>query len=270
MHRYLLAVAAVHNMGRSKRRCGSGSKSKKPVQVAKAGATTRSKAALTLNMDSEEDVFSERDSSDDNVDSHITPAAAPTITDSPKATNLKSSGDVGDKSQTQNQLKGSSPWRSLFMQTEGKDKGLALSFVSPDIQNGDCVAMVDIKVVEHMADIWDRARALFILGDSPSTASIVRFTSAAWPSIAKPKLQQHEDGYFVILFQSREDRDTVIQNGPYTMGGKPVLLKRWTSNFNLNDELRIAPLWVRFPGLPVIYLQMTTLQSNRGCHLLAF
>lgn len=37
------------------------------------------------------------------------------------------------------------------------------------------------------------------------------------------------------------------------MGGKPILLKKWTHTLNVHDEMRITPLWLRFPGLPVIY-----------------
>lgn len=86
-----------------------------------------------------------------------------------------------------------------------------------------------------------------------------RFINAVWRNIPKPKIQMHDDGFSVILFQPIADRDNVVQGGPYTTNGKPILLKKWPHSFNLHDELRIALLWVRMPRLPVLYWGAQTL-----------
>lgn len=153
----------------------------------------------------------------------------------------------------------SSPWRKLFDQRQPRDKGLGLSFVSPTICDDGCVATVDAEEVAQMATVWDRALALYVIGASPSMPSISRFVSTAWKDIEKPKIQHHDDGYFVLLFQTAADCDVVLPGGPYTMGDKPVLLKKWTHSFNLHDELCFAPIWVRLLGLPVIYWGAKTL-----------
>lgn len=118
-------------------------------------------------------------------------------------------------------------WRSLF-ETGPIDKGLTLSFVSPDIQDGNCVPKVGVEEVQRLTEVWDRALAFYIIGASPSMDGVVRFTNAAWKGIEKPKVQAHVDGYFVVLFQNSLDRDNILQGGPYMMGGKPILLKKWT------------------------------------------
>lgn len=71
--------------------------------------------------------------------------------------------------------------------------------------------------------------------------------------MSKPKIQYHDDGYFIVLFQTATDCLSVIEGGSYTMGGNPAVVKRWSQHFNLHDELRITPLWVRFPRLLVVY-----------------
>ena len=151
------------------------------------------------------------------------------------------------------------PWKNLFDQGNVHDKGLGLNYVSPVIQEGVCVASVDMEEVEQLTNIWNRAVAFYVIGEAPTIDSVSRYVGAAWRDVPKPKIQRHSDGYFVLLFQSQNDCQKVLNGGPYTIGGKPILLKKWTSKFNLHDELRIAPLWVKLPGLPVIYWGAKTL-----------
>lgn len=78
---------------------------------------------------------------------------------------------------------------------------------------------------------------------------------------AKPKLQFHDDGYYVVLFQSIVDNDNVLHGGLYTMCGKPIVLKKWNPSFHLHDEMIIMLLWVRLLGLPVIFKGAKTLSQ---------
>lgn len=116
----------------------------------------------------------------------------------------------------------------MFAKGRANDKGFGLSFVSPLIQEGSCVANVDVEEVNQMVEIWDRALTFYVIGASPSIGAVVRFCEDAWKDIAKPKIQLHDKGYFVILFQSMSDCNKVLDAGLYTMWGKPVLLKKWS------------------------------------------
>lgn len=62
----------------------------------------------------------------------------------------------------------------------------------------------------------------------------------------------HEKGYYVVRFQSKEDMKSIFHAGPYTINNKPIILKPWSPDFDLNEEFLIEiPLWVRFPKLPM-------------------
>jgi hypothetical protein len=59
-------------------------------------------------------------------------------------------------------------------------------------------------------------------------------------------------GFFVFLFEKKEDRDLIFCSGPYFMGYRGMYLNKWTPDFNPeNDILSTIPVWVRLPFLPL-------------------
>ncbi|KAG5581908.1 hypothetical protein H5410_052535 [Solanum commersonii] len=65
---------------------------------------------------------------------------------------------------------------------------------------------------------------------------------------------------------SIEDRDEVIFSGPYTMSSRPVIVKAWYPNFNFNNEvLRMIPLWVKLPNLPLNCWGQGLIKQNWKC-----
>lgn len=70
--------------------------------------------------------------------------------------------------------------------------------------------------------------------------------------MSKPKVFLHEDGYFLVKFESLEDRNDIMCDGLFTLNNISMIMNDWTPNFNFHNEiLRFVPLWVRFPNLPL-------------------
>lgn len=60
------------------------------------------------------------------------------------------------------------------------------------------------------------------------------------------------NGYFIVSFSSKEDRDFALQEGPWMIGDHYLLVQRWRPNFNpwkADQQKRIA-VWKRIPDLP--------------------
>ncbi|XP_060170803.1 uncharacterized protein LOC132601755 [Lycium barbarum] len=96
------------------------------------------------------------------------------------------------------------------------------------------------------------ALILYVVGDSPSIGTITRFIGANWRFSYKPRIYYHNDGYFVVLFNSNADKEEMLFSGPHTINNKPLILRAWNPDFNFGDEvLRTIPLWIRFPNLPM-------------------
>lgn len=81
------------------------------------------------------------------------------------------------------------------------------------------------------------------------------FVTAICDFVSKPQILYHNDGYYVVRFATTEDRDMVMQAGPYTYHNKPYILQNWKRNFYFVPEcITTIPLRVNFLGLPVGYL----------------
>ncbi|XP_019224047.1 PREDICTED: uncharacterized protein LOC109205757 [Nicotiana attenuata] len=73
-----------------------------------------------------------------------------------------------------------------------------------------------------------------------------------WNKIASPELFVHEEGYFIIKFQSIDDMKEILCSGPYTINSRPIILKPWTPEFDFDKEFPTEiPLWIKLPKLPM-------------------
>lgn len=78
----------------------------------------------------------------------------------------------------------------------------------------------------------------------------------------KPQIYYHNEDYFVIRFQNLEERNEVLYSGPHTINNRPVIMKAWTPDFNLYEEvLNTIPLWIKLPNLPLNCWTMKSLRK---------
>ncbi|KAK4713244.1 hypothetical protein R3W88_019151 [Solanum pinnatisectum] len=131
-----------------------------------------------------------------------------------------------------------------------------LCYVPPILIDGEKVIQLEKQEFEAETEKWKQAVVLYVVGDRLS-----------------PKVYYHNDGYFVMRFSSTEDRDEVLFSGPYMMSSRPVIVKAWCPNFNFNNEvLRMIPLWVKLPNLPLNCWgkdSLSRIGSRLGRHLYA-
>ncbi|XP_058765693.1 uncharacterized protein LOC131639209 [Vicia villosa] len=93
---------------------------------------------------------------------------------------------------------------------------------------------------------------MYAIGNELSMHAVKNFMSITWNFVTLPDLYYNEEGYFLDRFKTRLDRDAVLMRGPYTIFKKPILLHEWTPKFTLQDDvLRVLPIWVIFPQLPL-------------------
>lgn len=69
-------------------------------------------------------------------------------------------------------------------------------------------------------------------------------------------------GYFIFEFTSKEDRDLVFRNGPYSMENQGLYLNKWSPDFDPSvDVPKEAPVWVRLPNLLIHCWSYQSLQK---------
>ncbi|XP_019248547.1 PREDICTED: uncharacterized protein LOC109227808 [Nicotiana attenuata] len=141
-------------------------------------------------------------------------------------------------------------------------KGMNIQFIAPIIQNGEKIVKLDLEDVEQENDKWRSAIVLYVIGDSPTIGATERFLRSVGKFLGKPQIYYHNDDYSVIRFSNLEERDQVLYSGPHTVNNRPIIMKAWSADFTLHDEvLKTIPLWVRFPNLPLNCWSMKALSK---------
>lgn len=71
-----------------------------------------------------------------------------------------------------------------------------------------------------------------------------------WNFVKLWDMYYNEEGYFILLFHSYDDRDVVLMKGPYTIRNMPMLLREWNPYFNLQNNMRrMILISVKLPQL---------------------
>ena len=61
-------------------------------------------------------------------------------------------------------------------------------------------------------------------------------------------------GYFLLDFESKEDKDLIFKNGPFFKGPQGLYLNGWTLDFDLEaDTPKFVPVWVKLLNIPMHY-----------------
>lgn len=88
-----------------------------------------------------------------------------------------------------------------------QSKGLKLGYVAPTIKNGIPVACLQVSDVQSESEKWKSAVILYVIGDSPTITYLHTYLAKQCGLSYKPEIFYHNDDYFVIRFNTLEDRD---------------------------------------------------------------
>ncbi|XP_058753872.1 uncharacterized protein LOC131627051 [Vicia villosa] len=157
----------------------------------------------------------------------------PTLESIEEKNNTEKTQGEQKKSEAQPQL-----WVGVIKGNRLPSHGIGLEYTPPDLVDGE----VEVE----------NALILYAIKDDLSMNAVKKFIMNVWNFVVLPDLYYNKEGYFLVRFTSKEDKDAVLMRGPYTIFKKPILLHEWTPDFTLQDDvLRVLPIWVTFPQLPL-------------------
>nr|XP_016469827.1 PREDICTED: uncharacterized protein LOC107792151 [Nicotiana tabacum] len=114
------------------------------------------------------------------------------------------------------------------------------------------MVQLDKSEVKEEENKWRCALIAYILGDGPGYNAMKRYINLHWSHVPEPELFYHDEGYYIIRFQTIADAREILCAGPYSIANKPIILKPWTPDFDFTEEFpTFIPLWVKFPKLPM-------------------
>lgn len=102
---------------------------------------------------------------------------------------------------------------------------MALTYILPQIVNGLPAMQLEKTEVSRETEKWRCALIAYFIGEVQGFNAIKRYIGLHWAKIDEPDLFLHEEGYYVIKFQSIADRDEIYYASPYSINNKPIILK---------------------------------------------
>ncbi|XP_019239449.1 PREDICTED: uncharacterized protein LOC109219443 [Nicotiana attenuata] len=122
------------------------------------------------------------------------------------------------------------------------------------MRDGTFVVQIEDEDTNDQEAYWSTALVGFVLGEDPYEKAMDNYITNVWNFVEKPQVLYHEEGYYIFRFENMEDRDLVLQAGPYTFHNKPFVLQKWRMDFRFDPgSVSVIPLWITFPGLPLGY-----------------
>ncbi|KAJ8449649.1 hypothetical protein Cgig2_005671 [Carnegiea gigantea] len=146
----------------------------------------------------------------------------------------------------------SSPWgnQCSFAQLVDPNEGTELKFVPSSIINGvkctqleksDVEAEVQISCIMHV---------------------MKGFLKRIWANYAIDHILYVRKGVFLVRFVQLQDKISVEKRGIYFFDSKPMLVKGWNPNMDLQTEtIRSLPIWIQLPALDIKYWGMESLSK---------
>ncbi|OIS97215.1 hypothetical protein A4A49_22998 [Nicotiana attenuata] len=119
-------------------------------------------------------------------------------------------------------------------------QGLKLNYYPPVVKDGKKIVKLNLVEVEEQSRRWRTSLIGYVIGGSPQFKEMLKFVYGVWHFASTPQVLIHDEGYFIFKFESAEDRDMVLQNGPYTFNNRPMMLKIWEPDFQMKNLGRIA------------------------------
>ena len=144
------------------------------------------------------------------------------------------------------------PWVEVIQGNRSLNRGMAVDFIAPTFVNGKAEITIDESDVYEELEFQENSIILFALGQSLSMNAVKKFMEKTQNFISLPELFYNDEGYFIMKCKNREDMELVMEQGPYFIYGKPVFLRKWTTEFEMKEDLlRVLPIWITLPQLPL-------------------
>jgi len=116
-------------------------------------------------------------------------------------------------------------------------------------------------------DHWQTAVLCTVLGSNPPLGIMDRYIRKTWAQYGIDTICMVKKGLFIVRFNKLEDQLEVINKGVYYFAQKPLVVKPWNPEMEINtEEINSLPIWVQLPGLDLKYWGNVSL-SKIGSYL---
>ncbi|KAL9227817.1 hypothetical protein vseg_003465 [Gypsophila vaccaria] len=116
----------------------------------------------------------------------------------------------------------------------------------------DTLLQLEKEDVHEELEYWKNAVVCFIMGANPPGHVIEGFVRRISTKFSIDKISILPNGVFLVRFNSIEMKQKVLNSGYYLFDNKPLIVKDWNENMELNRaEVKTVPVWVQLRDLPL-------------------
>ena len=149
-------------------------------------------------------------------------------------------------------------WRSLFVNRPKSCSPLA--FYSPTTVDGKVTINPPAEAVVEGVGLWEGSLVGQFFDKRLPLHVVSSLVERLWGKHEIPVISTTDNGLFIFRFKDLDARDWVLENGPWYLAGRPIILRLWKPGMEmLNVHNTSLPIWVKFFNIPLEYWTATSL-----------
>ncbi|XP_039007104.1 uncharacterized protein LOC120134738 [Hibiscus syriacus] len=142
-------------------------------------------------------------------------------------------------------------WRKLF----GNNTGQSLNFYPPSFKDGIPTINPPAEIIEAGISEWKFSLVGQFLGPAPNFMTMQRIVDQLWAKAShntRVQVSLAGSNLYIFSFASKSVREWVLENGPWHIINKPLILRKWEPNLKrLSFDISKIPIWVHLYNIPL-------------------
>ena len=131
-------------------------------------------------------------------------------------------------------------------------KKLNLSFVEPAIVNDRIQVSITPEILLAGTKNWSSTLVGYFVGSFLPFSAVNTLARRLWSKNGLEEVLSFDKGYYFFKFSSEEDLSDVLEQGPWLLSVRPLVLKKWSRGLKLTkDSLDRIPIWAHFHNIPL-------------------
>lgn len=140
-------------------------------------------------------------------------------------------------------------FRELFANRSNSDASLV--FVEPTTIENSKVAWIPKDMAEKGIKLWERTLVGSFLDKKVYFPALKQALHRIWKPKGNLEMYSTEEGFFMLRFSLKEDRDKILAQGLWHVFNKPFFLAMWVLGFNFEkDVFDKMPIWKNCQSYP--------------------
>ena len=139
-------------------------------------------------------------------------------------------------------------WRKLFLAAEDQ----SLQYFPPQKSEGGVRVSLPAEVFDEGELLWKNAIVAQFVGRIPNFSYFQKMVNLLWGDEGEVDIRPAGHNLFLLQFSNPILRDRVLENGPWHIQGKPLIVRKWEPRMkSLEFNMAKLPIWIQLGNIPL-------------------